>query len=244
MKFKIRCSQISKIMGDSGITEKQIEELNGLLMRKNGEGRPLTEKQEEKMGALIEKRDDTRLPTGCISYLKEWYEEFRTGHKNEISTKYTDKGNLCEGEAIWFLSEKTGIPMLKNERFFENDFMTGTPDIVLFDSVRDTKCSWDYKTFLASVMSEKLENAYWWQMQGYLHLTGSFFGSVDYCLMDTPAECNWDEPVSFANIPNSERHYSFHVEYSRDAIEKVEKRVAECREWLEDYDKKVKARFK
>ena len=84
-KFKIRASAASKIMGDSGITEKQTEELNGLLERANGTGRALTEKQVEKMNELIEKRDSSKLPAGCISYLKEWYSEQRTGHRKEFS---------------------------------------------------------------------------------------------------------------------------------------------------------------
>ena len=37
---------------------------------------------------------------GCITYLKEWYAEQMFGDREEIRSKYMDKGNFCENEAI------------------------------------------------------------------------------------------------------------------------------------------------
>ena len=151
---------------------------------------------------------------------------------------------MCEGEAIVFMSRMRGIEAHKNLEHFENEWMTGTPDILMFNHGRDIKCPWDDVTFLNSIMEERLNGDYWWQAQGYMCLTASDSWAVDYCLMNTPADVNFGEEVSFDQIPDDERIFSYYVEFNAGAIDKLIKRVDECRAWLDEWDLKVKSRFR
>lgn len=203
-KFKIRCSQIGKIMGAS-----------------------------KKPGQLSET---------CTTYLKKWYAEQMFGYKEEIFSKYLDKGNACENEAIDMIAERLGLGVLiKNEQFFENEFMTGTPDVVC-EIIADSKCSWDAETFLKSVFDE-IDSGYEWQLIGYMELTGKEKAKICYCLLDTPEECNYGNEVIFSHIPVEKRFYSVEVLADKEKIKLIEKRVEECRNWLSTYDLLIKAKL-
>ena len=76
--FKIRASQCGKIMGGvfSKPTDKQIERLNELQARANGEGKPLTDNMKAELADLIAKRDNPpMLQAGAKTYLHQWMKE-------------------------------------------------------------------------------------------------------------------------------------------------------------------------
>lgn len=236
--FKIRASCIGKIMGRVGLTEKQLEELKTLSKRDHGEGRALTDNQKNKLLELREKYANPKLPETCTSYLKEWYAEQRYGDKRELNTKYTNKGNECEYEAIGMVEEMEEKSFLvKNETDYENDFMTGTPDIVS-DIIYDTKCPWDSVTFLNSI-SSNLNTDYEWQMRGYMLLANKNEAKVCYCLVNTPEEVNYGVSVSYDTIPKSDKYFTFLVVRDTDIEGRIIERVELCRKWLEGYDNKI-----
>lgn len=237
--FKIRCSQISKIMGPIGLTDLQKVELAELEARESGNGKPLTAKQAETLEKLRNKPSD--LPAGAISYLKEWYAEQLFNDGEEIYSKYTDKGNMCEAEAIDMIAENLGYCFLdKNEEHLSNSFLTGTPDIITENYVLDAKCPFNGKTFLEACTG-KLNNDYWWQMQGYMALTGLMVAKVCYCLIDTPEDCNYGRAVSYQSAPY--RFKAFHVDRDEGAITAIANRVAMCNEWLKKYELEVQNAF-
>ncbi len=244
-QFKIRCSAIEMIMGDIGLTEKQVARLAELEPRFLGTGRPLTDKMFQEYKTLISKRDNPELPATCTSYLKDWYAESWSGIRAEISSKYTAKGHICEDEAIGVIEDfyaGFGERFEKNEEFFENEWCTGTPDIIA-SIVHDAKCPWDARTFLESVMG-KDKPLYIWQMRGYMWLTDKQFAKVTYVLLDTPEECNYGEAVVYSDIPIERRVYSFDVVRDTRYEEEIKNRVELCREWLADYGEKVKEELK
>jgi len=136
------------------------------------------------------------------TYLKELALEEKFGIKKDFSSRYTDKGNTQEDIAIEMASQVLNLPFaLKNTEYFENDFVKGTPDLILEDEIIDIKCSWDGTTF--PWFEDELPNKdYFWQLVGYMWLTGKYKSRVVYCLVDTPEDIVLDEirRVAWSNV--------------------------------------------
>jgi hypothetical protein len=125
-------------------------------------------------------------------YVKEIY-----GREKDIQTKPMKKGTLVEDDSITTLSMYDGKIYQKNEKRYENEFVIGTPDIVdssfedndtaTYGKVVDIKSSYDLWTFLANVDS-KIDKGYWWQLQGYMWLTGLKMAELVYVLSNMPEE--------------------------------------------------------
>ena len=244
--LKIRCSSLGKIMtGTIGLTDAQQKELDGYYKRT----KPLTDRMKARKAELEDKRDNIELSTTTLSYLAELEVEQRTGRSREIYTSAMEKGTLQEDQAIELLCQYTGEFYLKNEEPYENKWITGTPDIV-HDIVRDTKCSWNLFTF-PHEWSYTLNKDYYWQLQGYMDLTGLEKASLDYVLVNTPdhiiekekSKIMWMDPAdydqavekiylmhTFDDIPLEERIFSVEVERNDEDIKAIHKRVEMCRE--------------
>ena len=115
------------------------------------------------------------------SYIKEWLIEQIYGIRKEIKSKYLDKGNKLEDTAIDKAIEWLDLDfVMKNEESFEDEFFTGTPDIITNDEILDTKCSWDAYSF--PLFDKELPNKdYFYQMQVYMHLTGKKKSESSLC---------------------------------------------------------------
>ena len=120
------------------------------------------------------------------SYLQEWLKEQIYGAQNFKGNKFTQKGLDVEDESINYVMEELNYDFLvKNEDSFENDFLTGTPDVLTDDLVIDMKNSWDMFTF--PLFEDAIPTkAYYYQLQGYMALTGKTKAKLIYTLMDTP----------------------------------------------------------
>lgn len=205
MDFKIRCSQIGKIMGNAKV---------------KGE-----------------------LSAGTITYLKEWYAEQMYQDVEEIKSKYLDKGIECENDAIRHVANQFSLGIIKkNEQYFENEYLTGTPDILTKNIVIDTKCSWNGKTFLESVTSP-INTDYEWQLRGYMALTDKSIAHLVYVLLDTPEHINYGREIVYQN-PIQERFFSFQIERDLEKEQMIFDKVLKCREWLKGYDEQVKMLLK
>ena len=122
------------------------------------------------------------------SYVEQWIKEQLYGRKKEFSNKYTTKWLSVEQDAIDYISDvlEYGF-LLKNEENLSNDFLTGTPDIILNNFIIDIKSSWNCFTF--PLFEDEIKNQdYVWQGQGYMALTGAETFRVIYVLMDTPED--------------------------------------------------------
>lgn len=168
------------------------------------------------------------------SYCKEWIKEQLYGVKKEFSNKYTDKGNLMEDNAIEMTIGWLGLPLLteKNEQFFEDDYFTGTPDIILDDEIIDIKCSYDCFTF--PLFEDELPNKdYYSQLQVYMHLTGKRKARVVFCLMNTPdGVADWEEKHDYSNVNPELRYKKYAFEYDADHIEFLKSQVDKCRKFI------------
>jgi hypothetical protein len=189
--------------------------------------------------------------------IKDVYLWKNYGIRKEFWSKYTDKGNEMEDQAIQFAGEVLEWDfVVKNEENYSNDFITGTPDINTDTLLADIKCSWDGSTF--PFFDTELKNkAYYWQMMGYMWLCDKEEAELVYCLMNTPHEivldeirrAHWkanlveDDDVliqavesqhHFDHIPNDKRVKRFIVKRDEQAIEQIKERVNFAREYYEE----------
>lgn len=188
------------------------------------------------------------------SYIQDLFKERELGIYKEFSSRYTDKGLEMEDEAIQFASEVLGWDfVVKNEVRFNNEWLTGEPDINTDNLLADIKCSWSGSTF--PLFDETLKNKdYYYQLQGYMMLTGHDTSELVYCLMNTPHQIvedevrrqHWklnliDEDLevrqavqemhNFDQIPNNLRIKRFIVQKDEQAQEKIKERVEIAREY-------------
>ena len=188
------------------------------------------------------------------TYIQDYFKEKELGIAKEFWSRYTDKGLIMEDEAIDFASQVLDWGfVVKNEQFYKNEWITGTPDVITKDLLADIKCSWDGSTF--PLFETELKNKdYFWQMQGYMWLTGLERAELAYCLMNTPHQivedevrrAHWkagmiDEDLdlreavqsqhNFDHLPNNLRVKRFIVGKDEDAIKSIKEKVELAREY-------------
>lgn len=221
----------------------------------------------DKVIELEPSKYDDPLPQTAKSYLKKYYAYLKYGKWSaglDKGNKYTNKGKLAEEDSITLLSRLDKMFLQKNEERLENEFLTGIPDILVRDNelrviyIYDAKTSWDVETFFDN-LDKDLNPLYWWQLQGYMALTGCDVGEVSYCLVNTPETLlegekyallrrfdvvSEEDPtfqkaykellnnMTFDDMPIEAKRLKFTVERDEEAIQKVYKRVAMCREYL------------
>lgn len=242
-KFKIRASACGEIMtGRTSLTENQFVEYVELKKRDEGVGKPLTVKMKEKLDKYQDTIDNPSLPETVKSYLQTWLKEQIYETRNFNGNKATQKGNEMEEAAIDYLAAIDGSFYIKNEEYFEDDDIKGTPDVIFGEKIIDTKCPWNEYTM--PLFEDKLPNSnYFWQMQCYMALTGATEAEVVYVLMNTPEDLlnPWtDVPVDYEMLDSVYRIKRFKVERDDKAIENIRKRVLLCREYIQELLEKIR----
>lgn len=174
----------------------------------------------------------------CKSYLDQWVKEHIYSTRKSISSKYLTKGIDVEDLAIEYYAEERELGfVLKNIEHFENEFMTGTPDLLLTDSVLEFKSSWDCFTF--PLFDVEPDKGYVMQSQIYMHLTGRKKAKLIYTLQNTPDELVWDDPVDYSGLASKFRIKEFDIELDPEFIKSVEIRVLECRNYINQLTKNL-----
>ena len=189
------------------------------------------------------------------SYIEELAKEHLFGIKKVFKSRYTDKGNEVEEQAIELTEDVLGFEFLtKNEKYFENDYIKGTPDVITTSLIIDVKSSWSGETF--PFFETELPNKdYYYQVMGYMWLTGKKDALISYCLVNTPEEIVNDEirrtawgkyeiepseetirevqsVHNFSHIPKDRRVKAFHVEYNEGVVNEMKTRIEECRKYF------------
>jgi hypothetical protein len=171
------------------------------------------------------------------TYCETWLKEQIYNTKKEIHSKYLTKGTDVEEIAIDYYANEKGLGfVLKNQEYFENDFMTGSPDLI-HKKLYEFKSSWDCFTF--PLFESEIDKNNWEQVQGYLHLTGIKQGVLVYTLQNTPDELEWNETVDYSLISSKYRIKEYEIEYNPEFIESVEMRVIECRNYINQLIEKL-----
>lgn len=193
------------------------------------------------------------LSKTTMTYLQQLHKEEVFGKCKEISSKHMDKGVEVEEASITLLTDVTGMLFVKNKERRSNDFICGTPDNTQ-KIIRDIKSSWSMDTF--PIYETDIPNKdYYWQLQGYMELWGFDSSELCYCLVDTPEHLIMDEirrwtwknnfiectpeaeeeirnNMTFSDIPKEFRVKRFIVKRDREAMEQLEQRIKDCREYM------------
>ena len=178
------------------------------------------------------------LSAGCKTYLENWY----ANDNEDIYSKYFDKGNVVEQECIDLMAAVLGKGLcLKNDEYLENEYFSGTCDVQLDDCIVDVKSVWGRKGLHAACNG--LDKDYEWQLMGYAHLYNRPKAILFYGLLDTPAECNYGNEVIYSDMPIEQRWIAYNVELNQEAIQSVIDKVVKCREYLAEYDLKIKSKL-
>jgi hypothetical protein len=251
--FKIRCSAIGHIMTNpkGAITELQLKKIDELSVKPN-----LTDKQKEELTGLINKRDNPELSATCKGYCEDWLKGQVYNRRIEFTNKYTEKGIIMEDSAIDFISEQLKLGMLfKSDTPLEDDFMTGETDVNIPDLVIDAKNSWSWETF-PLFDTEIPSDLYYWQLQGYMSLTGKSKSKLCYVLSDTPlhiierearnycffngyGELDMDifnefhKKLTYSDVDPKLKLKVFDIPRDDTAIQAIKDRVVECRKYIE-----------
>jgi hypothetical protein len=188
------------------------------------------------------------------TYLQELAVAEKYGIYKEFSSRYTDKGNEVEELSIALCNDVLNLGFIyKNEDHFTNDWIKGTPDVNTDEILLDVKSSWDATTF--PFFDTELKNKdYFYQLQGYMWLTGKEECLLCYCLIDTPLQIVEDEirrehwkaslieesldlrafvqaKHTFGHIPKEKRLKTFKIAKDDEVIEAIKTRIEECREY-------------
>ncbi len=188
------------------------------------------------------------------TYCKMWLKEQMYNRKITFSNKFTQKGIIVEDDSIDFLSTQLNKGLLfKNEKHFNNDFLTGTPDIILNNCVIDVKNSYSWETF--PTFEKDIPNKdYYYQLQSYMSLLNLDNAKLIYLLTDTPEHLIKSEAWNYANsngyeiediyeqiennltypdIPDNLKIKIFEVKRDNEVIEQINKQVLKCRNYIE-----------
>ena len=171
------------------------------------------------------------------SYIQDLFKEREFGIYKEFSSRYTDKGLEMEDEAIQFASEVLGWDfVVKNETRFNNEWITGEPDINTDSLLADIKCSWNAFTF--PLFEKEIPNKdYYYQLQVYMHLTGCRKAVLTYVLLNTPEELTYEEKHNYDAMDKKYRIKTFEIEYSEKVIADLKERVTNIRTFItENYE--------
>lgn len=196
------------------------------------------------------------------TYLREKYIFEKYKRSKFVESKYMTKGTEVEEESLTLLSIVTRKLYNKNEKLLWNDWVIGTPDTYEGDTIEnaitiiDIKSSWDIFTFFAS-KEEKLNKMYYWQLQGYMWLTGAKVAQLTYCLINTPqkliddeirkltfkfmsedefklAEQNIIKNASYNDLSHEDKIHTITIDRNEDDIEKLKLKIEECRKYISE----------
>lgn len=134
------------------------------------------------LGSIISKSG--KLTDGNKTYIQKCWIENKYNVKSDIQSKYFDKGIACEQDGLMLFKE-VFYPdklILKNRKHFNNDFIQGTPDVIVNPMLADIKNAYNLFTFGNASLTWDYE----WQLKGYMYLTGLKESVLFYCLVDMP----------------------------------------------------------
>lgn len=170
------------------LSENTISELESFRERNSGIGKPLTEKQSEKLIELeykFLKSTKFELSTTAQKLLTKIYFAQKFNRDFRLENKYFDKGILVEKESRDTLSELLNIRLVSDPQEKQNDWVRGKRDIKSEKVIIDIKSTWDFNTF-GQHLIESNEEFYFRQLDNYMELWGINEALLAYVLTDTP----------------------------------------------------------
>ena len=164
------------------------------------------------------------LSVTAKSYIKQVAKQNYFGYRNQISSRYIDKGQQQEQDSIDLINTVRMESYTKHIGRVTKDYMSGECDILTADTIIDTKTSWSLDT---------------WQMRAYMMLYDKPQAEVIYCLVTT-------DPDLLSSFDDHELHQVDHIpadkritvlKYDRDILLEAEimERLQLCSEYYDNY---------
>lgn len=203
------------------------------------------------------------------THLIDVYVSNKYGRNEDIQNRYVEKGLAVEEDSITLYSRIKKSFFKKNEENLHNSWIKGTPDLFTGESIHaaetiiDIKSSWDIYTFMR-VLTKEVNKMYYWQLQGYMDLTGAKSATLAYCLVDTPYPMieyekyilgrrmgvidpsgndlyekgceELERAMTYGDIARQEKLIEFTIDRNDSDILKMHARVEECRKWLNQFE--------
>ena len=220
-----------------------------ILFRCSGTGSLMTDPK------LKADKDAGNLSETAKTFVEDKWLFDTFGFAESIKNQYMDKGNECEQDSMDLVTQvlEGGFRSRYNTKL-QNEYVIGTPDIVLQDCVEDIKTSWNLKTFF----NAELSKMYFAQAQCYMWLTGKEKYRLIYALVPTPQsmvlnECeklvykygkNYDNEDYIAEcqqiqrnndlikeLPTEKRVKVFAFDYDPNYIETLKGKIEKAREY-------------
>jgi len=190
------------------------------------------------------------------NHLVDVWIRHKYNRKELITSKYMEKGTMVEEDAMTLYSRFRKQYYVKNEKMLTDDFIKGIPDIITEKTVIDLKSSWDIFTFFRT-KQKAVEKMYYWQLQGYMSLTGKENARLVYCLVNTPQVLIDDEihrlqykhlseadaikarnqiemNSIFDDIDIQDKIYEIEIKRNNEDIERLYNRIIDCRNWIKE----------
>ena len=224
-KFKIRCSQIGKIMSEP-------------RSKKQKEAGDLSDTAKSYCKLWLKEQIYNRKNTFSSKYTAKGNEV--EDHSIQFIGRVMNLGIVFKNEEYFEDEYKHGTPDI-----LPLDY----PNLIL-----DAKNSWDWSTF-PIYEAELPTTDYSWQGIGYMSLTNRYEYKVAYCLSDTPeylieAEArrycfnngyddltgeiysDFERRMTYSDIPNNLKIKVFDVKFSQEQVDKVHEQVLKCRDYI------------
>lgn len=202
-------------------------------------------------------KDIPVLSSGCMTHLCDIFTLTTTGRIEDIRSKYLEKGLNMEEDAITDYSLLLGKMFRKNTRRERNDFVEGHMDFEddEIDCALDAKCNWTIYQFNRT-KAKPIKPLYHWQLDAYMWLFNRSNGKLVYSLQNTPenllkaekkvlqydfigTEDEYQEACreidflhTYDDLDLKKKIKIFQVKRSEERIEKIKKRVLDCRWYL------------
>lgn len=275
-KTLISCSALPAIMANTKegkpLTDKQSEEFAKLTVHPN-RSKSQQEKYEKYLIRLENEGKIDAIGAGGISKLKDiyikekWHKEIINVAKDYVPAVLN--GTLSESKSLDLVSELDGVTYKQHKCLMKNRYLKGILDCYLgkslkkIEKVTDIKTAASMQSLLSLVKDEETKSKYYWQIMGYLAITGANEGEICHCLVSYSDRIINDEinkflhrtknlgfdgeyidaqihrikfNMTFDEIPIEQRVVRFKVQRDEDAIKNIYEKVKFCRKWLNNFD--------
>lgn len=280
--IKISCSDLPQLMSN-GKENKPLDDKAKTKLEKIKHkmtwGIELTKTDLENYPKLI-KREEAELEPFLISnanetvlrkiYSREKYNKFPQSISSD-NTPAMINGTMSEHVSLALASEVLNKKIKVNKGLIFNDHLKGITDgytgrtIYKANHVYEIKTAANYETFLDFTVKTEEKTKFYWQIMGYLSITGAKKGTLIHsCVSYHPDIITQEigrylarirglnmpqekvdaaikrirDNMTFDDIPQSERIFTLTIERNEDDIELIRKKVECFRFWLSDFDKK------
>lgn len=220
------------------------------------------------------KSKNESLSVTTKNYIQDLFLEREYGIRKEFWSRYTDKGIAVEKDSIRLANEVLDWKLTDDyidfggQEYFSNEWIHGQTDVCTDWILADVKSCWSGTTYpwfnpadeddIKSQM-KVINKDYFYQMQGYMWLTGHDTCHLAYTLVNTPEQMILDEirrehwkqdsfwqgdenqeivefvrtKHTFNHIPKERRVTNFVIHKDEQAIENMKAKVLEVREYYE-----------